>query len=101
MPKNVTEIRSFLSLSEYYGQFIEGFSSFASPLRALTGKTVKFVWTDACQKAFQELKQRLTSALILAISDNVVGLVVYMDASHTGLGCVMMQNRKMVAYGSR
>ena len=60
-----------------------------------------FKWTDACEKCFQELKKRLTSAPILSIPSGTGGFVVYSDASKNGLGCVLMQNGKVVAYASR
>ena len=58
-------------------------------------------WTEACQAAFEELKARLTSAPILTIPVERGGFVIYTDASGKGLGCVLMQNGKVVAYGSR
>lgn len=64
-------------------------------------KNVKFQWTDVCEKSFAELKQRLISAPILAIPMNSVGLIVYGDASKCGLGCVLMQNGRVIAYASR
>ena len=61
-PTSPTEIRSFLGLAGYYRRFVEGFSSIASPLTKLTQKAVKFQWSEACEKSFQELKKRLTTA---------------------------------------
>ncbi|KAF3666012.1 putative zinc finger protein VAR3, chloroplastic-like [Capsicum annuum] len=63
------DIRSFLGLAGYYRCFVEGFSSIASPMSSLTQKKVKFKWSDPCEKSFQELKTRLTSALVLALPD--------------------------------
>ncbi|KAL6223465.1 hypothetical protein ACLB2K_006852 [Fragaria x ananassa] len=100
-PTTPTEIRSFLGLAGYYLRFIEGFSSIASSLTKLTKKNAKFVWTDECEKAFEELKTRLTTTLVLVIHISGVGFVVYSDASHQGLGCVLMQLGGVVAYGSR
>ena len=70
-----------MSVDEYYRKFVEGFSKIASPLTNLTRKNVKFQWTDSCERSFMELKQRLVSALILAIPTGSGGLVVYSDAS--------------------
>ncbi|KAH0777836.1 hypothetical protein KY290_009247 [Solanum tuberosum] len=95
------DIRSFLGLAGYYRKFVEGFSSIASPLTALTQKKAKFVWLEACEKIFQELKDRLTFALVLTLPEVTDGFVVYCDASRVGLGCVLMQNCKMIAYDSR
>ncbi|RVW95658.1 Transposon Ty3-I Gag-Pol polyprotein [Vitis vinifera] len=100
-PSTVTEIRSFLGLAGYYRRFIEGFSKIALPLTKLTQKGVKFEWSDDCECRFQELKNRLVSAPILTIPSGSGGFVVYSDASHQGLGCVLMQYGRVVAYASR
>ena len=67
----------------------------------LTRKEVKFEWNDSCERAFQELKMRLTSAPILIVSERGQRYTVYCDASKDGLRCVLMQSGKVVAYGSR
>ncbi|RVW46257.1 Transposon Ty3-I Gag-Pol polyprotein [Vitis vinifera] len=67
----------------------------------LTQKGVKFEWSDDCECSFQELKNRLVSAPILTIPSGSGGFVVYSDASHQGLGCVLMQHGRVVAYASR
>ena len=100
-PKSVFEIRSFLGLAGYYRRFIEDFSRLAAPMMRLTRKDVKFDWDDRCEEAFQELKRRLTSALILIVPERGQGYTVYCDASRAGLGCVLMQSERVVAYGSR
>ena len=100
-PTNVGEIRSFLGLAGYYRRFVEGFSKIASPLTQLTRKNVKFQWSEECEKSFQELKHRLVSAPILTIPSASAGFVIYSDASKKGLGCVLMQDGKVVAYASR
>ena len=89
-PKNVSEVRSFLGLAGYYRKFVEGFSKIAAPLTKLTRKDVKYDWVDACQKSFDELKGRLTSAPVLALPNGRHGFVVYSDASRQGLRCVLM-----------
>ena len=66
----------------------------------LTWKEVKFDYDDRCEEAFQELKRRLTSALILIVPDMGQGYTVYCDASRAGLGCVLIQSGRVVAYGS-
>ena len=66
-PTTVTEVRSFLGLAGYYRRFIEGFASIASALIKLTRKKVQFVWTEECERAFNELKRRLTTAPVLTI----------------------------------
>ena len=62
---------------------------------------VKFEWNDSCERAFQELKRRLTSTLILIVPERGQRYIVYCDASKDGLGCVLMQSGMVVAYGSR
>ena len=66
-PKSVFEIRSLLGLEGYYRRFIEDFSRLVAPMTRLTRKEVKFEWNDLCEKAFQELKRRLTSAPIMIV----------------------------------
>ena len=100
-PKSVFEIRSFLGLAGYYRRFVKDFSRLASPLTRLTRKGVKFVWSETCEKSFQELKVRLTTAPVLIIPERGLGYAVYCDASREGLGGVLMQEGKVVAYGSR
>ncbi|KAG8490322.1 hypothetical protein CXB51_015498 [Gossypium anomalum] len=100
-PKNVSEVRSFLGLAGYYRRFVEGFSTIASPMTKLLQKNVKFEWTDKCQQSFEKLKARLTEALILVQPEPGNEFVIYSDASLTGLGCVLMQEGKVVAYASR
>ena len=67
----------------------------------LTRKEVKFEWNDLCERAFQELKRRLSSASILIVLEKGQRYTVYCDASKDGLGCVLMQSGRVVAYGSR
>ena len=88
--KSVFEIRSFLGLEGSYKRFIEDFSRLAGPLTRLTLKEVKFMWDDSCERAFQELKGRLTSAPILIVPEKGQRYTVYCDASKDGLGCVLM-----------
>ena len=67
----------------------------------LSRKGVKFEWDDLCEKEFQELKRRLTLAPILIILERGPMYTVYYDVSKDGLGCVLMQSGRVVAYGSR
>ena len=100
-PKSVTEIRSFLGLAGYYRRFIEGFSKLALPLTQLTCKGKSFVWDVHCENSFNELKKRLTTAPVLILPKPDEPFVVYCDASKLGLGGVLMQDGKVVAYASR
>ena len=95
------EVRSFLGMAGYYRRFVEGFSKLAGPLTKLLRKNIPFQWSEACQQSFLELKHRLTSAPILTIPLGSGGFVIYSDASHQGLGCVLMQHGKVIAYASR
>jgi len=100
-PKNVSEIRSFLGLAGYYRRFVKDFSKLARPMTQLLKKEAKYIWTDECENAFLELKKRLTTAPVLTLPDEGADYDVYCDASKHGLGCVLMQNRKVIAYASR
>ncbi|GJS17873.1 putative reverse transcriptase domain-containing protein [Tanacetum coccineum] len=100
-PKTPTEIRQFLGLAGYYRRFIEGFSKIAKPMTKLTQKKVAFEWGDKQEAAFQTLKNKLCSAPILALPQGAENFIVYCDASHKGLGAVLMQNEKVIAYASR
>ncbi|WMV46412.1 hypothetical protein MTR67_039797 [Solanum verrucosum] len=100
-PLSPSDIQSFLGLAGYYWRFVEGFSSIASPLTALTQKKSKLEWSESCERSFQLLKDKLTSALVLTLPEGTEGFVVYCDASRVGLGCVFMQHGKVIAYASR
>ncbi|KAA3466658.1 RNA-directed DNA polymerase-like protein [Gossypium australe] len=79
-PRNVSEV-SFLGLAGYYQRFLKGFSMIATPMTRLLQKDVKFEWSKKCQQSFEQLK--------------------VLDASLNGLGCVLMQEGKVIAYASR
>ncbi|KAJ9567836.1 hypothetical protein OSB04_003802 [Centaurea solstitialis] len=100
-PKTPTEIRQFLGLAGYYRRFIANFSKIAQPLTTLTQKDKKFIWGEKQEEAFQLLKHKLCNAPILALPEGTDNFVVYCDASHQGLGCVLMQNEKVIAYAYR
>ncbi|KAJ9544849.1 hypothetical protein OSB04_024556 [Centaurea solstitialis] len=100
-PKTPTEIRQFLGLAGYYRRFIANFSKIAQPLTTLTQKDKKFIWGEKQEEAFQLPKHKLCNAPILALPEGTDNFVVYCDASHQGLGCVLMQNEKVIAYASR
>ena len=100
-PKSVTQVRSFLGLAGYYRRFIKNFSKIARPMTALLKKDVQFVWSDDCEKSFQALKTHLTAAPVLVLPDVRRSFDIYCDASRQGLGSVLMQEGKVVAYASR
>nr|KYP50195.1 Retrovirus-related Pol polyprotein from transposon 412 family [Cajanus cajan] len=88
-PRTATNIQSFVGLANYYRRFIEGFSKIVAPLTQLTRKEQPFIWTDACERSFEELKRRLTTSPGPVLPDSGEPFDVYCDASHQGLGCLM------------
>ncbi|GJV49982.1 putative nucleotidyltransferase, ribonuclease H [Tanacetum coccineum] len=100
-PTTPTEVRQFLGLAGYYRRFIEGFSKIAKPLTKLTQKNKSYIWGEEQESAFQLLKQKLCEAPILALPEGNDDFVVYCDASLQGLGVVLMQREKVIAYASR
>ncbi|GJT43865.1 putative nucleotidyltransferase, ribonuclease H [Tanacetum coccineum] len=100
-PTTPSEIRSFLGLAGYYRWFIVIFSKIAKPLASLTQKNQKYVWGVKQEEAFQTLKNNLCDAPILTLPDGVEDFMVYCDASNQGLGCVLMQRGKVIAYASK
>ena len=100
-PTKVGEVRSFLGLAGYYRRFVQDFSKISAALTHLTKKRKPFIWTPKCEQSFLELRKRLVNAPVLTVPDGSGGLVVYIDASGKGLGCVLMQKGKVIAYASR
>ena len=100
-PRNVTEVRSFLGLVGYYRRFVKGFSMIAAPMTRLLQKNVKYEWGEKCQGGLEKLKAFLTEAPVLTQPTCGKEYVIYSDASLNGLGCVLMQEGKVVAYASR
>ncbi|WVZ52959.1 hypothetical protein U9M48_003957 [Paspalum notatum var. saurae] len=101
VPEVMKEVRGFLGLAGYYRRFIESFFKIAKPMTSLLEKGVPFIWTKERQAAFDELKKRLTTAPVLTLPDLTKNFTVYCDASKEGLGCVLMQEGKVIAYASR
>jgi hypothetical protein len=100
-PMTVCQIRSFLGLAGYYRRFIPDFSRIAKPITELLKKEAKFVWGQKCEDAFHTLRQHLTTAPVLAQPNSSKPFDVYCDASGTRLGCVLMQDNRVIAYASR
>ena len=100
-PKSVHQIHQFLGLAGYYQHFIPDFSKIAQPMIKLLQKDVKFVWSSACEEAFQALKHFLTTAPVLAQPDIDKPFDMYCDASSTRLGCILMQDGRVIDYASR
>eukprot|EP00253_Pinus_taeda_P025715 PITA_25715 len=99
--EDVVDIRSFMGLAGYYRRFVEGFSRIAYPITSLQKKGKAFKWTAECQQSFDRLKHLLTIAHILSIVDPNKDYVVCTDASKEGVGGVLMQEGKVIAYESR
>jgi hypothetical protein len=100
-PTIVPKVRSFLGLAGYYHRFILDFLKIAKPMTSLLQKYHKFVWTEDCEAAFHALRKLLTTALVLAQSDQEKPFDVFCDASKTRLDCVLMQEGRVIAYASR
>nr|GEW20946.1 reverse transcriptase domain-containing protein [Tanacetum cinerariifolium] len=100
-PTTPMEIRQFLGLAGYYQRFIKDFSKIAKSLTKLTQKNKKYIWGEDQETAFQLLKQKLFEALILALPERNDDFIIYCDASHQGLGAVLTQREKVIAYASR
>ena len=99
-PTSVGHIRSFHGLAGFYRRFVKDFSTIACPLNELTKKNVSFTWGKAQQHAFDELKKRLTEAPLLVLPDFTKTFEIECDASGIGIGGVLMQNGRPVAYHS-
>ena len=101
-PTSITEIRSFLGLANYFRKFIQGYSTLAAPLTKLTRNDGSMEqWNEACDKAFQGLKDALCQAPTLAHPDFTKPFEVWADASIVGVGAVLMQDGHPVAYLSK
>ena len=107
-PKNTTQIRSFLGLCGWYRRFIPHFSTLIKPLNDLLkgrGKKQSISWNEKAEEAFQEIKQKLISAPILAAPDFSLEFSIQCDASDFGLGALLTQiqgdEERVIAYASR
>ncbi|GKV24168.1 hypothetical protein SLEP1_g33813 [Rubroshorea leprosula] len=100
-PNSVAEIRSFLGLASYYRRFVGDFSRIALPMNRLIKKDTKFEWTPECEKSFLTMKEKLVTTPVLALPINGEKFTIYSDASKKGLGCVLMQKNRVIAYASR
>lgn len=105
VPKNQTEVKSFVGLASYYRRFVKGFADIARPLHRLTEKGRRFKWGDDCQQAFMQLKSSLITAPVLAYPDPQKRFILDTDASDVGIGAVLSQEEggveRVVAYASR
>jgi transposase InsO family protein len=104
-PRHLRDVRAFVGTVSYYRRFISGFSALCRPLHELTRKGVKFVWSEACEVAFNTLKEKLVSAPILALPDSVSPWILDTDASQNAIAGVLSQVQngveRVISYGSR
>jgi hypothetical protein len=100
-PTTVHQVRSFLRLARYYRMFILDFSKIVKPITSLLKNDTKFDWSSKCNEAFEQLEVLLTTALVLAQPAIEKSFDVYCDTSSSGLGCVLMQEGRVIAYALR
>jgi hypothetical protein len=100
-PTTIHQVQSFLGLAGYYRQFIPNFSKLVNPITSLLKNDTKFNWSSRCNEAFEKLKVSLTTAPVLTQPDIEKPFDVYCDSSGSGLGCVLMQEGRVIAYASR
>ena len=105
--KNIADVQSFLGLCNFYRQYCHGYATVSAPLTRLLRKDVPWEWDDNCEKAFVELKRRLTTAPVLALPDPDRHFYLHTDAASTvAIGGILSQVQDdgllhPVAYASR
>ena len=99
--KDVNQLRSFLDLYNYFRKFIQGYSTLVAPLIHLIRKDVKFTWTSQCEESFEGIKYALTHVPILILPKFGERFEVICDASIVGVGAVLLQDGKLIAFESR
>ena len=92
-PKTRRDVHRFLGLCNYYRRFVQNFSKIATPLKQLLQKDAKFVWSQKCENAFQQLKKTLVTAPMLQYPDINSPFILSTDASGTAIGYILRQKR--------
>lgn len=100
-PSNVSEVRSFLAMTNYVSRFIPNYSTLTEPLRTLTKKHTSWQWTNEQQNAFQKLKDTLSSETVMAYFDPRKQTEIITDASPVGMSAIMLQENKVISYASK
>jgi transposase InsO family protein len=105
-PSSLTDVRSFMGLVNYYHRFVNNLGTIAAPLYGLMKKNVTFYWSEACEKAFQQIKSILVTSPILRYPDFTKEFILCCDASDVGVASILSQiddnnNEYVVAYASR
>lgn len=100
-PKTLKQVRSFLGLAGYYRRFIRNYGLMSKPLTDLLKKNSTFKWTPTTAQAFEAVKQALISAPVLQLPNFSKQFIIETDASHTGIGAVLMQEGHPIAFLSK
>ena len=100
-PKDVSEVKSFLGMTNYCSQFIKDYATISEPLRRLTKQNTPWTWSEEQEKAFTFLKEQLSSEMIMTYYDPKKDIEIIVDASPFGLGAILTQDQKVLSYASR
>lgn len=105
IPKNITDVRSFVGLSGFFRSYVKDFAQIAEPLTRLNRKNVGFIWTEEQQNAFDTIKSHMCKAPILIHFDNTLPIEVRCDGCTKGLGSILLykidNKYRVIRYDSR